>query len=246
MRGGARRGAPGAARSGGARTRCRGALFGNELDNEERGDDVATQHEHGRHIEVAENSSPAVPRKIVAQNVISTTSDMAAWQARALVRAVAVDAAERQKIGHPQEQWKRAVVRSGTERVGTNYRSYSIAVFRKPVSAFALYSFYQIASADVTGINRVAFESPVSTGFAVYLKLAIHTNNWVIELPLAAALCRERMSSAVKRRGRGAGGPEFISLDGLRIDGRRSGEVRKIRCSLGALSRADGSAYFEQ
>lgn len=54
------------------------------------------------------------------------------------------------------------------------------------------------------------------------------------------------MSSAVKRRGRGAGGPEFISLDGLRIDGRRAGEVRKIRCSLGALSRADGSAYFEQ
>lgn len=53
------------------------------------------------------------------------------------------------------------------------------------------------------------------------------------------------MSSAQKRT-RGAGGLEFISLDGLRVDGRRPWEVRKIRSSLGPLSRADGSAYFEQ
>lgn len=52
--------------------------------------------------------------------------------------------------------------------------------------------------------------------------------------------------ATVKRRGRGARAPELLSLDALRIDGRRAGEVRKIRCSLGALSRADGSAYFEQ
>ncbi|CDF33169.1 unnamed protein product [Chondrus crispus] len=57
------------------------------------------------------------------------------------------------------------------------------------------------------------------------------------------------MPPATKRsrsRGGGAGGLEYISLDGLRIDGRRPTEVRKIRCSLGALSRADGSAYYEQ
>jgi exosome complex component RRP41 len=46
--------------------------------------------------------------------------------------------------------------------------------------------------------------------------------------------------------GGGAGGLEYISLDGLRLDGRRAAEVRKIRCSCGALSRADGSAYYEQ
>lgn len=49
-----------------------------------------------------------------------------------------------------------------------------------------------------------------------------------------------------RSRGGGAGGLEYISLDGLRIDGRRPSEVRKIRCALGSLSRADGSAYFEQ
>ena len=43
------------------------------------------------------------------------------------------------------------------------------------------------------------------------------------------------------------GGPanEFISPEGLRVDGRRAGEVRRIRCRMGAL-RADGSAYLEQ
>mmetsp|Transcript_17801 Transcript_17801/g.58110 ORF Transcript_17801/g.58110 Transcript_17801/m.58110 type:complete len:249 (+) Transcript_17801:108-854(+) len=43
------------------------------------------------------------------------------------------------------------------------------------------------------------------------------------------------------------GGPanDFISPEGLRVDGRRAGEVRRIRCRMGAL-RADGSAYLEQ
>lgn len=51
-----------------------------------------------------------------------------------------------------------------------------------------------------------------------------------------------------KKRGLGGGasGYEYISLDGLRLDGRRPGEVRKIRSALGTLSRADGSAYYEQ
>lgn len=52
--------------------------------------------------------------------------------------------------------------------------------------------------------------------------------------------------SGKRGRGVGAGGHEYISLDGLRLDGRREGEVRKIRCSLGTLARADGSAYYEQ
>lgn len=47
-------------------------------------------------------------------------------------------------------------------------------------------------------------------------------------------------------RGAGAGGLEYISLDGLRLDGRRATEVRKIRTQQGALARADGSAYYEQ
>lgn len=47
------------------------------------------------------------------------------------------------------------------------------------------------------------------------------------------------------RRG-GVGGHEYISLDGLRIDGRRENEVRKIRCGFGVLAGADGSAYYEQ
>jgi len=39
---------------------------------------------------------------------------------------------------------------------------------------------------------------------------------------------------------------EFISPEGLRLDGRRPEELRKIKCKLGLLSRADGSAYYEQ
>lgn len=40
---------------------------------------------------------------------------------------------------------------------------------------------------------------------------------------------------------------EYITPEGLRVDGRRCDELRKIRCKLGILSsRADGSAYYEQ
>jgi exosome complex component RRP41 len=55
------------------------------------------------------------------------------------------------------------------------------------------------------------------------------------------------MASAKRGRGGGGvGGVEYVSLDGLRQDGRLGHEVRKIRCASGALSRADGSAYYEQ
>ena len=39
---------------------------------------------------------------------------------------------------------------------------------------------------------------------------------------------------------------EFISPEGLRLDGRRANELRCIKCRMGVLTRADGSAYFEQ
>mmetsp|Transcript_14999 Transcript_14999/g.26994 ORF Transcript_14999/g.26994 Transcript_14999/m.26994 type:complete len:248 (+) Transcript_14999:58-801(+) len=39
---------------------------------------------------------------------------------------------------------------------------------------------------------------------------------------------------------------EYISPQGLRIDGRRPGEVRHIECKLGIFSRADGSALLQQ
>ena len=39
---------------------------------------------------------------------------------------------------------------------------------------------------------------------------------------------------------------EFISPEGLRVDGRRAGEIRRLRCKLSALKGADGSAYVEQ
>lgn len=38
---------------------------------------------------------------------------------------------------------------------------------------------------------------------------------------------------------------EFISLDGLRADGRRCLELRRIKCELGSLANADGSASVE-
>ncbi|KAG5175397.1 ribosomal protein S5 domain 2-type protein [Tribonema minus] len=38
---------------------------------------------------------------------------------------------------------------------------------------------------------------------------------------------------------------DFISLAGLRPDGRRAKEIRRIRCRLGVLREADGSAYLE-
>jgi hypothetical protein len=39
---------------------------------------------------------------------------------------------------------------------------------------------------------------------------------------------------------------EYLSPEGLRIDGRRPKELRKIQCNLGIFSKADGSAYFQQ
>jgi len=37
---------------------------------------------------------------------------------------------------------------------------------------------------------------------------------------------------------------EFVSPEGLRIDGRRANEVRRIKCTLGTFKHADGSAYY--
>lgn len=39
---------------------------------------------------------------------------------------------------------------------------------------------------------------------------------------------------------------DLISDQGLRLDGRRAGELRRIRCRLGVFSQPDGSAYLEQ
>ncbi|CAI5731852.1 unnamed protein product [Hyaloperonospora brassicae] len=44
----------------------------------------------------------------------------------------------------------------------------------------------------------------------------------------------------------GLSGGEFISVAGLRADGRRSHEVRRIRTRFGLFSRVDGSSYYEQ
>lgn len=44
----------------------------------------------------------------------------------------------------------------------------------------------------------------------------------------------------------GKGRLELVSPEGLRVDGRRHNEMRKIRSSLSVLSHADGSAYLEQ
>ncbi|XP_067005469.1 exosome complex component RRP41 [Anabrus simplex] len=38
----------------------------------------------------------------------------------------------------------------------------------------------------------------------------------------------------------------LLSDQGLRLDGRRPNELRKIRCKLGVFSQPDGSAYLEQ
>lgn len=39
---------------------------------------------------------------------------------------------------------------------------------------------------------------------------------------------------------------ELISKIGLRLDGRRANELRRIRCKLGVFNEPDGSAYLEQ
>mmetsp|Transcript_11432 Transcript_11432/g.20163 ORF Transcript_11432/g.20163 Transcript_11432/m.20163 type:complete len:245 (-) Transcript_11432:375-1109(-) len=38
---------------------------------------------------------------------------------------------------------------------------------------------------------------------------------------------------------------EFVSPEGLRLDGRRPGELRRLGCELSVLQAADGSAIFE-
>jgi len=40
--------------------------------------------------------------------------------------------------------------------------------------------------------------------------------------------------------------PDFVSPEGLRLDGRRPNELRRIKCRMGVLTRAHGSAYYEQ
>jgi len=39
---------------------------------------------------------------------------------------------------------------------------------------------------------------------------------------------------------------EYLSPEGFRIDGRRAGEARRLRCKMGSVPEADGSAYVEQ
>lgn len=41
-------------------------------------------------------------------------------------------------------------------------------------------------------------------------------------------------------------GQDLISEQGLRLDGRRSHELRLIKCKLGVFNQPDGSAYLEQ
>ena len=38
---------------------------------------------------------------------------------------------------------------------------------------------------------------------------------------------------------------EFVNLEGLRLDGRRPKETRRMRCAMTVLPAADGSATFE-
>lgn len=38
---------------------------------------------------------------------------------------------------------------------------------------------------------------------------------------------------------------EFISPEGLRMDGRRPKELRRLSCQLSVLASADGSAVFQ-
>ncbi|KAH9620249.1 hypothetical protein KSS87_014419, partial [Heliosperma pusillum] len=38
---------------------------------------------------------------------------------------------------------------------------------------------------------------------------------------------------------------EFVSPEGLRLDGRRPLEMRQLRAEIGSISKADGSTVFE-
>ncbi|EGD75161.1 hypothetical protein PTSG_06814 [Salpingoeca rosetta] len=40
--------------------------------------------------------------------------------------------------------------------------------------------------------------------------------------------------------------PEYISVEGLREDGRRANELRRVEANVGMFPHADGSAYFQQ
>lgn len=40
-------------------------------------------------------------------------------------------------------------------------------------------------------------------------------------------------------------GQDLISDQGLRFDGRRANELRRIQCKLGVFSQSDGSSYLE-
>ncbi|KAJ2840623.1 Exosome non-catalytic core component, partial [Coemansia sp. 'formosensis'] len=39
---------------------------------------------------------------------------------------------------------------------------------------------------------------------------------------------------------------ELLSPEGLRVDGRRANELRRISCRASVLNSADGSSYYEQ
>jgi|EP00090_Calanus_glacialis_P041009 exosome complex component RRP41 len=41
-------------------------------------------------------------------------------------------------------------------------------------------------------------------------------------------------------------GFELLSDQGLRLDGRKAGELRRLQCRMGVYGQADGSAYLEQ
>ena len=41
-------------------------------------------------------------------------------------------------------------------------------------------------------------------------------------------------------------GFELLSDQGLRLDGRKAGELRRIQSRMGVFGQADGSAYLEQ
>ena len=38
---------------------------------------------------------------------------------------------------------------------------------------------------------------------------------------------------------------ELLSDQDLRVDGRRAGELRRLRCRMGVFGQADGSAYLQ-
>lgn len=39
---------------------------------------------------------------------------------------------------------------------------------------------------------------------------------------------------------------DILALAGLRVDGRKFDEIRRIQCNIGIYQSADGSAYLEQ